>query len=769
MKKILTTLFVFTILSSAKAQEDFSKSWTDLYSYNHIVDFVQTDTEIIALTDNAFFIYNKLTGESEKLSSVNGLSGETTTSFYYDKNSGKIVIGYENGLVEIIDEDRTITVKPEIVNYNITGSKRINSIISTGSDLLLSLPFGILTLNLDTNSFGDTYFIGNNSSEIRVNEIEIRNNKIYAATENGVFIADLNNDFLVDSENWTPVFTNDFSNIAYFDKNIYVSSNNMLFKINNDNFLIPISTQLQDIRDITATDKNLVITTEENIHILDKNLSLVYQTQSNFEDTFTYKANTAQVYENSLYIGSENFGILKSDLTSIEDFVEIHPDGPISNKVYSMNILGKHVWIVYGGTGGSNAPLDVRMGANHFNGENWVTIPYATDAITAKNLVHVNIDPFHDNRVYISSFINGMVVIEDDVVIAHWNPTNTALESTIGSSESDVRVEESIFDDDGNLWIANVGTPNLIKKYSSTGEWTSYDLSSLLLNGWGMRSMLFDRSDNLWMGTRGSGAWAVSKDVNKIKAITSHALTGSLPHNNVRALALDSNNTLWIGTKEGLVTFNISASFFEQATYNAKPVVIASGEDDDFGIALLGTQTINTICVDGANNKWFGTQNGGVLYTNATGRETFLHFDKTNSPLPSNKILDIKFDEETGKVYFATDRGVVAYDSNIAAYGTQLVDAYAYPNPVKKQHEFVTIDGRNGNHLPEGTNVKILDAAGRLVYETNVVAGQEQFGGKVTWNKTNLAGRKVASGIYVVLLTIPDASETAMTKIAIIN
>ncbi|MGB0892692.1 MAG: hypothetical protein ACPGUU_10090, partial [Flavobacteriaceae bacterium] len=59
--------------------------------------------------------------------------------------------------------------------------------------------------------------------------------------------------------------------------------------------------------------------------------------------------------------------------------------------------------------------------------------------------------------------------------------------------------------------------------------------------------------------------------------------------------------------------------------------------------------------------------------------------------------------------------------------------------------------------------------AGNLVYETNVVEGQELQGGKVVWNKTNLAGKKVASGIYIVLLSNDDATETTSTKIAIIN
>ena len=135
----------------------------------------------------------------------------------------------------------------------------------------------------------------------------------------------------------------------------------------------------------------------------------------------------------------------------------------------------------------------------------------------------------------------------------------------------------------------------------------------------------------------------------------------------------------------------------------------------------------------------------------------------------SNRILKISIDNLTGKVYFATDKGIVAFNNNIAPYGESLTSVYAFPNPVKKEHNTVTIDGRNGSHLPRGTNVKILDTSGKLVFETNVRENQEAFGGKVVWNKRNLAGHPVSSGIYLVLLTLPDTSESAITKIAIIN
>ena len=134
-----------------------------------------------------------------------------------------------------------------------------------------------------------------------------------------------------------------------------------------------------------------------------------------------------------------------------------------------------------------------------------------------------------------------------------------------------------------------------------------------------------------------------------------------------------------------------------------------------------------------------------------------------------NRVLKIKVDDSSGKVYFATDKGIVAYNSNVAPFGDTLGEVYAYPNPALKNHATVTITGRNGTTLPKGTNVKILDVAGNLVYETNVIEGQELQGGKVVWNKKNLAGRSVASGVYIVLLTNEDSSETSTTKIAIVN
>ena len=331
------------------------------------------------------------------------------------------------------------------------------------------------------------------------------------------------------------------------------------------------------------------------------------------------------------------------------------------------------------------------------------------------------------------------------------------------------RISGSSFDSQGNLWIADALAFKKLKKLTPSGIWSSFDLSSLQTNtAQETNIVVVDRNNSIWIGTRRNGVYVYNENGDRKKALIAAPNSGNLPDVNVRAIAVDGDNRVWIGTQSGMVVYANASGVYDDTTPNANPVVI-NGDENGFGERLLGDQTINSIVIDGAENKWFGTENGGVIYTNPNGQRTLANFSMQNSPLPSNKIVKISIDNSTGKVYFATGKGIVAYNSKVSPFGDVLAEVYAYPNPALKNHETITIDGRKGTHLPKGTNVKILDIAGNLVYETNVVEGQELQGGKVVWNKKNLAGNTVVSGIYIVLLSNGDASETAVTKIAIVN
>ena len=775
MKKIFSFyILLFSLVISA--QTDYSASWEDFYSYNNVKDFTKVDTIIYALTDNAIFTYDVLSGEINKISSIQGLSGETTSAIYYNETFRRVVIGYENGLVEVIDDDGSITISSDIINFNQSGEKSISHISEFNNKLYLSTPFAVVVYDIENLEFGDTYFIGNNSSSVKINETIISNNVIYAATEVGIFKADITSNLLIDFNNWQQLFNGrDFKGVTTLKNDLYVIENSKIFTFDGTG-LTEKANFTKEIKNIKSTSRNLCISLDKEARIYDSSMNLVQEFIPNLD--YDYSLNTAFFEDDMAFLATKEFGILETTISQPTTYLEIHPDGPLSNAVFSITAQNKDFWVVYGGYNSAFTPLNIRNGFSKFNGENWINTNF--NSSLPNDLVDVTIDPSHENRVYISALgtssdidakpTGGLLVVEDNILVQTYNHLNSSLTPILVSLPAiNIRVSGSTFDSNGNLWATNYETGEELVKLSANGQWSSVDLGVLQTSSAeGLTEIIVDRNNSIWIGSRRNGAYVYNENGSRKKALIATPNEGNLPDLNVRTIAVDRSNRIWLGTKSGLVVYSNASGVFDEVATNAQPVVI-NGDENGFGDRLLGDQTINSIAVDGADNKWFGTDSGGVLCTNPSGQTTIAIFSKKNSPLPSNRILKISVDNAAGKVYFATDKGIVAYNSNVVPFGDVLEAVYAYPNPALKNHETVTIDGRNGTHLPKGTNVKILDVAGNLVHETNVIEGQELQGGKVVWNKRNLAGNKVASGIYIVLLSNDDASETAVTKIAIIN
>ncbi|MEF9477715.1 T9SS type A sorting domain-containing protein [Chryseobacterium sp. 1B4] len=115
---------------------------------------------------------------------------------------------------------------------------------------------------------------------------------------------------------------------------------------------------------------------------------------------------------------------------------------------------------------------------------------------------------------------------------------------------------------------------------------------------------------------------------------------------------------------------------------------------------------------------------------------------------------------KTGKVYFVTYNGIVTYQGDVADVTSNFGDVVVYPNPVVYSNfkGKVTIKG-----LAEKTNIRIVDAAG------NVVHSAVARGGYYEWDLNNQKGKRVASGIYFVLMTNEDGSDKATAKIGVVN
>lgn len=266
----------------------------------------------------------------------------------------------------------------------------------------------------------------------------------------------------------------------------------------------------------------------------------------------------------------------------------------------------------------------------------------------------------------------------------------------------------------------------------------------------------------------------------KIKRI--YTQEQNMPDYQVRSLAIDNRNQLWIGTFRGLRVLYNTSNFFNDPNPQASEIVIV---EEGVPKELLALQFITDIKVDGSNNKWIGTDDSGVFYFSPDGQETIYHFTTDNSPLPSNQIRDISVDAQTGKVFIATSKGLVAFFSGGSKPNEELVDAFVYPNPVRPEYNLLGSsdlnDITNGvkiKGLTENVNIKITDIEGNLVAEAqsnvNLRSSRAGYnfaidGGTAIWNGRNLGNNIVASGVYLILINDLDSFETKILKLLIIR
>jgi ligand-binding sensor domain-containing protein len=174
---------------------------------------------------------------------------------------------------------------------------------------------------------------------------------------------------------------------------------------------------------------------------------------------------------------------------------------------------------------------------------------------------------------------------------------------------------------------------------------------------------------------------------------------------------------------------------------------------------MLGTESITSIAVDGANRKWLGTFSSGAYLLSPDGTIRVRNFNEENSPLFSNSIVSLAVDNKSGDVWFATSKGIISVRGDATSGQEKFTNVYAFPNPVREDFTGnITITG-----LMRDSQIVITDVSGNLVYKT------VSDGGSATWDLKTYNGRRVATGVYMVFCASNDGSQAFVTKILVIR
>ena len=230
--------------------------------------------------------------------------------------------------------------------------------------------------------------------------------------------------------------------------------------------------------------------------------------------------------------------------------------------------------------------------------------------------------------------------------------------------------------------------------------------------------------------------------------------------NAVSCMAMDMDGQLLVGTDLGVALCAYPGRIMEGTANFQSPIVQEPlGSNDQYAQHLLRYKHITDIAVDAANRKWISTLGAGVFLVSADIDRELLHFNERNSPLPSDTVYRINIVQSTGDVYFATRNGVASYLSDVQGASADLSKVLVYPNPVRPGYDGdISVSG-----LEDGCDVRITDAAGRLVYAC------ESDGGRVSWDGLNLNGHRCASGVYLIFVVNPLTGHKVVKKLLIVR
>ncbi|WP_031426992.1 two-component regulator propeller domain-containing protein [Flavimarina sp. Hel_I_48] len=756
MIKKLLLAFVFLTVLSASAQ-DYSDSWKGYFSYTSINDITYGNGRVYAAAQNSVFSYDATTDELSTLSTIEGLSGETISAIYYSDQASALFVGYASGLFDVVQDNGDVLTVVDIVNKNSIppNEKQINHFLENNGLLYISTDFGISLYNIERLEFDDSYFIGAAGGRLHVRQTAISGSFIYAATqEGGLRRASVQDENLIDFQNWSPISNGNWLGIVSSADRLYaVDANNTLNVLNGTTFTTLSQYPSRPLR-LTSGGTGFTVTLTNRVYAYDSTGRETASIALNEQYPGSYS--TAFSTQGLLFIGSSESGLLMTSLSAAQDLMQVLPDGPLRNDPFSIEAIPGELWVVYGDYSNSFNPYPLkRRGFSHLRQESgWENSSYQ-DARNANNMVNITINPENTEEVFLSSFNSGLLEINEGIATQLFDETNSGL-SDLPVNPTDVRINGAAFDSNGNLWMTNTLVENALARKSGN-DITGFSIKEIVPNFDEVfyTQLVTDRQGNVYFGSDKAGLIAYNP-VNENFAKLTGEEEANLPSDDIRALALDNSGTLWIGTTAGLRLLFGPAQVFENPEVQTSTIVIL---ENDIPVELLNEQSIQSIAVDGSNNKWVGTLSNGVFYFSSNGQETLLQFNTSNSPLPSNTISAISIDDESGEVFFATPQGLVSYAGSAVAAADNLEAVRAFPNPVKPQFTGqVTIDG-----LTERANVKITDITGNLVYE------EVSEGGSIQWDTTAFGKHKVATGVYLVLVTSSDASETKIAKIMIIR
>ena len=720
--------------------------WKLHYSYANPQEVAASPKAVFAMADGNLFSVDKNSESVTCWNKATGLNGSSIAHIAYDGVSDQLVIAYQNGQIDLLDQQGHVTQMPDIVMKAGFIDMAIHD-VRVGSRLTyLAMSFGIVAINTKKAEVTDTYYIGDSAAAVEIQQVVEAGDSLYAFSYDRMYRAALR-DNLVDYTFWTsePLPCPQVQRAAAHKDALYIQYDDALYRRDRSGW-----TQVtESLNWFHAGDGHLLLYKEgQGLFEYEDDGSLTGLSDQ-------YSPNDA-VYTNGQYwLGVPGKGLVRLSKEGDDFFL---PEGPLSNFGYKLHVAHDQLYVAPGGR------WDTQFGRQSslsiYDGQSWRGIPwpdtwyYTGHAIM--DAVSYGIDPSDAGHFFVATYGTGVFEFKDYRAVAHYDSINSSLRSARKGMDNYyfTRTDGAYMDEQSNLWVLNAtssGSPLHVR--TPQGQWIPIRLYS---GGAGIElttpggiypdqrnsryKWIYDQRSTQCLILYDDGGTPTSTyDDYCVKRNQWVDQNGNvITPANIMCVAQDIDNRLWVGTDKGILLIPGDVDFFSSNA--CRRIIIPRNDGTGLGDYLLGNEMINCIVPDGGNRMWIGTTSSG-LYLIEDDTITVAHFTAENSLLPSNTIQTVAIHPKTGEVFVGTANGIASYRSDASVPQETMDNAYAFPNPVRPDYGgMISIAG-----LMDNTEVRIVDSGGNLVCKTR------SHGGTAVWDGKDAYGRRATPGIYSAL------------------
>lgn len=779
MKKLL--LVALSLFCLGALAQDGPRSWRDHVGISSCNTVAKLGKKVYASNYNGLVWFEETEINPQTLNKINGLSDVGIKLLRSNPYNNKMLVVYNNANLDVIDESGKISNYSEIKLKTLSGKKYINEVTFYKHLAYLACGFGIIVFDTEKMEVKDTYIIGPNATNIEVYQLALNDSLIFAATENGLYVSNYLTRQLNNFNNWkrpAPAIPNGAycgvvntgstllacyapSRLNNFNKGkdtLYVLSNNVWSKHPSDAGkgttiyrFGPVYGDLYSYFDLFG----FVVRRISDNHLVNPFYTINDQ-PGQLEDVYFDKDYSGNV---SYWFADKKLGLFQNYLYYMP-YKKVSMNGMQNRMIGSFDIRDGRVAVApsYADVTGV-APATTEGISLLRNGE-WSYIE-AKDLAgnPVRDITSVLFDRFDKTRMWATAWGYGLLEYKNDKLVSVRTTSNTnGVMPEILPGQP--RCNGLSMDKDGNVWFTSSDRINYLNVVRRNGQYINFKFDAQRFS----RKTYVDRNNQVWVLHEGNGGITVFKHNNfsapvpneNYKILSNQSGRGNLQSNVVTAVAEDADGRMWVGTGAGISVFYNTAAIFSGDDYDSQPIKIVQDGNVEL---LLGNEKVLCIAIDGANNKWVGTATGGLYCFSPDGQTQLYHFTEENSPLYSNTVMDVSYNETTGDVFVGTEAGIQSFRSTVLAGAENYNNVVAFPNPVRPNYQgTVLIKG-----LLDKSIVKIADEGGNLVWEV------KSSGGQVEWPVTTLSGARVSSGVYVVYASTTDGELKALTKILVVN